>query len=125
MPSKTRNLSTNSVTVLREIARGRTYEQILSGRSTLTYLDIFTAAREALALAGKEREDYAARLARIRQRHPRAYERWTADDDAQLKRAADAGTPVTKIAKQLQRQAGAIRSRLAKLVRENDEAGPI
>ena len=108
-------LSSQARSVLEQIAEGRTYEQILSRYPELTYLDVFAAAREALTLVGEEREDYAARLARIKQRHLRAYERWTDDEDAQLKHAVQRGTPVAQIAKQLQRQPSAIRSRMVKL----------
>jgi hypothetical protein len=47
-------LSPTSVNVLRLIAEGRTYEQILALRPELTYPDIFGAAREALAIAGED-----------------------------------------------------------------------
>jgi len=48
------SLSPASVNVLRLIAEGRTYEQILALRPELTYPDIFSAAREALAAAGED-----------------------------------------------------------------------
>jgi DNA-binding NarL/FixJ family response regulator len=76
---------------------------------------IFAAAREALTLAAEQRADYAERLARIKQKHSRAYERWTDEEDAQLRDAVQRGTAVSEIAQQLQRQPGAIRSRPAKL----------
>ena len=113
-------LSEKSRRVLEQVAKGRTYEQILSRDPELSYLDIFASAREALTLAGEEREDYTARLARIKQRHPRAYERWTDDEDAQLRREVQHGAPVAMIAERLQRQPSAIRSRMAKLGIDED-----
>lgn len=115
MTNSDRFLSAQSRAVLEQIAEGRTYEQILSRYPDLTYLDVFAAAREALTLAGEEREDYAARLSQIKQRHPRAYERWTDDEDAQLRREVQRGAPVAEVAERLQRQPSAIRSRMAKL----------
>ena len=47
-------LSPTSINVLRLIAEGRTYEQILTLCPELTYPDIFGAAREALAATGED-----------------------------------------------------------------------
>lgn len=58
---------------------------------------------------------YQARLDAIRRRHPRAYEKWTAEEDAQLRSAVEAGKTVQEIAVLLGRQPGAITSRLQKL----------
>jgi hypothetical protein len=120
MAGEPRGLSQKSIVVLEQIAQGRTYEQILSRFPDLTYLDIFAAARETLTVSGEEREDYGARLARIKQKHSRAYEPWTEVEDTQLKRAIEVGTPVGRIAEQLQRQPSAIRSRLSKLALGED-----
>jgi hypothetical protein len=43
-------LSDQAVTILGLIAEGRSYDQILQRHPTLTYFDIFAAAREALGL---------------------------------------------------------------------------
>lgn len=51
----------------------------------------------------------------IRRDHPKAYEKWDEVQDAKLRLLFQAGKPVTEIAQSMQRQAGAIRSRLAKL----------
>jgi uncharacterized protein (DUF433 family) len=48
MARKPKTLSAQSVTVLKLIAKGRSYEQILVLQPDLTYRDIFDAAREAL-----------------------------------------------------------------------------
>jgi hypothetical protein len=48
-----KKLSTRSTTVLKLIAEGRTYEQILTLCPELTYPDIFAAAREALEVSAE------------------------------------------------------------------------
>ena len=62
--------------MLEHIANGYSYEQILSRLPNLTYSDIFSAAREALDVISKARQSNVERLASIKEKHPRAYERW-------------------------------------------------
>jgi hypothetical protein len=61
--------------------------------------------------------DYARRLAELREKHPRAYEPWTDDEDAELTQLVATGGEVKDIAAKLQRQQTAIRSRIEKLAR--------
>jgi ATP-dependent DNA helicase RecQ len=56
----------------------------------------------------------------IKRHHPRAYEKWTHEDDAYLLSLHAAGTPLSQLATHFQRQPSAIRSRLAKLSPESD-----
>ena len=49
----------------------------------------------------------------LRRKHPKAYQKWTPDEDKRLKEGFNAS--VSKLAKLFQRQEGAIRSRLTKL----------
>ncbi len=116
------HLSPTTIAVLEMIAAGRTYEQILSAYPDLTYLDIFRAADEALNLAVREPaiQRPAHTLAEKRDRHPRAYEKWTDAEDAQLRSLVQAGNTVAQIAGQLQRNRGAIRSRIVKHGLVND-----
>lgn len=51
----------------------------------------------------------------VRQRYPKAYERWSPDEDEQLKIKHQAGIDIDELAGYFQRQPSAIRSRLAKL----------
>lgn len=120
MARENQTLSAKAIIVLEQIAEGRTYDQILARHPDLTYLDIFAAARETLTLAAEERADYAERLARIKRKYPRAYDRWTDEEDARLRDGVQRGTAVSEIAKQLQRQPSAIRSRMAKLAIDKD-----
>jgi len=71
-------LSATSLAVLKMIAAGRTYEQILASYPDITYLDIFRAAQEAVALALNETKEggQAYTVAEKRERYPRAYETW-------------------------------------------------
>lgn len=55
------------------------------------------------------------RLNRIRRRYPRAYEKWTEEEDIQLRQQYHAGVGLSELATRLQRQPGAIESRLRKL----------
>lgn len=123
--SDNKTLSSKSVAVLKLIADGHSYEQILAAYPTLTYLDIFGAAQEALLLSGEAISDYQQRVARIRAQHPRAYEKWSEEEDQQLRQLVQAGMKEKGIAAQLQRQPGAIRSRLEKLdlVEEPQDSG--
>lgn len=54
-------------------------------------------------------------VARIREKHPQAYERWSADDEQRLLELKRQGFAARKIAVELGRQPSAIRSRLARL----------
>ena len=50
----------------------------------------------------------------IRQQYPSAYEKWTQEDDNELKRLHDTGLSVSELAERFGRNLGAIRSRLKK-----------
>jgi DNA-binding NarL/FixJ family response regulator len=110
-------LTDKSRAILEAIAEGHTYEQILAQDAAWTYHDIFRAAAEALdaARAGPDGKRYDERMEEIRQAHPRAYEKWTAEDDDRLRELFRSGTPLKEIARELQRQPSAIRSRLTRL----------
>lgn len=67
---------------------------------------------------------YEERLARIRAEYPKAYEKWTEDEDHLLKQRFGEGTSIEELSKVFQRQPSAIRSRLIKygLVKEQSES---
>jgi hypothetical protein len=108
-------LNSKSLNVLEMVAAGHTYEQILAAYPTMSYLDIFMAAREALTIIGQKSDDYASRLEKIRKAHPRAYEKWSEEEDDNLIRLFREGKTPKEMAFQFQRQPSAIRSRLIKL----------
>jgi hypothetical protein len=68
-----------------------------------------------LRAANSETTDKSYDLAEIRQEHPRAYEPWNPGEDDKLRQLFHSGSTVKEIAQALQRQPGAIRSRLMKL----------
>ena len=52
---------------------------------------------------------------RAKRKHPRAYASWGGDEESQLMQLFHAGKSVSTIATKLQRQPGAIRSRIRKI----------
>ena len=56
----------------------------------------------------------------IRQRHPRAYEKWSAEEDERLRAQYGQGRDVSELAELLGRQPSGIRARLIKLGLESD-----
>lgn len=58
---------------------------------------------------------YAERLAKIQHEYPKAYHLWTEEDERSLLQNYQQGERIEQLAKQLQRQPGAIRSRLRKI----------
>jgi DNA-binding NarL/FixJ family response regulator len=109
-------LSEKSRAILELIAEGHSYDHILHRKSNIKYLDIFQAAAEVLEVAEqfKSGSSYEQRMAEIRQTHPRAYEKWSDEEDATLKKLFQSGSNAKEIANKLKRQPSAIRSRLAK-----------
>ena len=108
-------LSEKSRAILQAIAEGHSYEQILVQDLAWTYHDIFQAAAEALEAPQATNEVKSYDVEEIRQEHPRAYEKWSAQEDEQLSGLCRNGKSVKEIAATLHRQEGAIRSRLVKL----------
>ena len=51
----------------------------------------------------------------MRRKHPKAYSNWTAEEDATLTSEHAQGKTIDQLAREFQRQPGAIRSRLRKL----------
>ena len=109
------HLSAGARKILNLIAEGRNYEQILKLNEEFTYLDIFNAASEALNLDNPSDSNNLDRFSEIRQYHPRAYERWSPEEDARLVESFRAGKEPQFIAEDHQRQQSAVLSRLRKL----------
>jgi GcrA cell cycle regulator len=108
-------LSPDTITVLEMIAAGSSYEQILAARPDWTYLDIFAAASEVLDAMAQRPSGPASKVADVRKTYPRAYEKWTEEDEQRLRELIDAGLTVAQMAHRLQRQRSAIRSRIVRL----------
>jgi hypothetical protein len=106
-------LSKKSVAVLSLIAEGYSYSQIIDSHPGITFMDIFAAAREALSV-NESPSDYHDRIARIKTEYPKAYTRWTDEEDGRLADMHAQGKALSEIAACFQRQPSAIRSRLSK-----------
>lgn len=110
-----KSLSNEQIEILEHIGKGRSYDQILQALPHLSYIDIFTAARLASESLRERQAEYADRMDKIHQKHPRAYEKWSDDEDNTLRSLAASGKEEREISELLQRQPGAIRSRMMKL----------
>jgi hypothetical protein len=108
-------LSEKSHAILEAVAKGHTYEQILVQDLAWTYHDIFRAAAEALEASQATNDGKSYDVEEMRHDYPRAYEKWSADEDGKLSEFFRSGKSVRQIAKNPHRQEGAIRSRLVKL----------
>lgn len=58
---------------------------------------------------------------KVRETHPRAYERWTEDEESQMTTLFHSGVALEEIARSLDRQVGGVQSRLKKLGFLEDE----
>lgn len=105
-------LSQRARAIMQMIADGHSYEQILAAYPHFTYRDIFDSAAEVLKAADRVPSD---RMQVLKKRHRRAYEAWTDDEEQQLRKLIADGHTVARIAGRLERNRGAIRSRIVRL----------
>jgi uncharacterized protein (DUF433 family) len=127
-----RNTDVKITDVLDMISRGCSYKQIIEQNAGLTLGDIMAAAKTALALLKmvvivEEPIKIASELrivihngkmqslAEVRKKYPRAYEKWTEDEEKRLVALYRGGKKIGEIAGLLQRQWGAVRIRLEQL----------
>lgn len=118
--------------ILDMISKGFSYYQILLSDPRLTLSDIMVTAKvagelidmfvtpahtidvegsiEVIAKGGKIQN-----LTKIRKEHPRAYEKWSTDEEERLVQLFHSGQTVTEIARVMERQLGAIKTRLKRL----------
>ena len=68
---------------------------------------------QALAYLGARPRPHS--IDEIRREHPKAYEKWTVDDDNNLRQMYREGRDIAGLAAKFQRKPGAIRARLTKL----------
>lgn len=114
---KTPELSKQSRLILESLAGGRSYDQILSEELAINYYEIFQAIAEVLVIAKQASRGATNhhRIQKIKKSRPRAYEKWTPEEEETLNDLFRSGRFIGDIAKILQRQPSAIRSRLSKL----------
>jgi hypothetical protein len=77
-------------------------------------LDAFASKLSAL-IKMLHKEQHARKIAEIRKIHPRAYERWTPQEEKKLREAFGEGKSVEVLAEKFKRQPSAIRGRLREL----------
>ncbi len=109
--AKQTQLSVKTIAVMELIAGGNSYEQILRTDPAITYRDISDAAQEVITRVVEAK----SRLDEIREQYPRAYMKWTPEEDARLEEILRQGEFVSRIAKALERGREGIRSRIIKL----------
>lgn len=103
-------------TILFLLSEGRTTKEILQMHPDLRPEDVMAAAARGLEAmeAAPRVESRAERVARVRERHPRAFEPWSEEEDARLLRRFDEGAKAADLAKELGRPPNAVRIRLEK-----------
>jgi DNA-binding NarL/FixJ family response regulator len=110
-----RGLSARATAVLRLISQGRTYEQILSLHPEMTYLDIFSAAQEALEATAPTGGTRVEGGYEVREPRPHPSEPWSAAEDAELAQLLAGGENVEEVAARLRRRPDAVRARMIRL----------
>ena len=113
-------LSHSARVVLEGIASGLSYAQIIERNPSITYPDIFAAAKEALALLDIVPSKTANHIDAARSLYPNAYQPWSSSDDAALVRKVRNGATVESLSKDFGRQPSAIKSRISKLLPPED-----
>ena len=115
--------------ILNLMCRGSTYKQIIAIYPQITMADIMTTAQlakeviECILVDGNniclESEirlnTKVLNITQIRSKHPRAYEKWDTQEDRSLIELFRKGNRIGQLAEILQRQPGAIGSRLKHL----------
>ena len=118
--------------VLTMIAQGHSYKQVLENHPQLSLGDIMLSAKVAMDLIGKvemvEKElkvEGAMKFTvkggqfksvdELKKDHPRAFEKWTEQEQQDVVRMFKAGDSIKTIAEKLQRSFGSIKARLVRL----------
>ena len=115
------SVSPKTLEILRYIASGYNYEQIVELGSLTSYEAIFEACREAAERLSTTQPSspsptaYQQHLKEMREKHPNAYVRWSKEADAKLTQLFEANYTVPALTKVFGRHRGAIRARLRKL----------
>lgn len=111
--------------ILALVRDGRGLYEILQAHPEWTGADVRAAAEAALRAldgqpaAGARIETRQQRIERLRQRCPKAYAPWDAEEDALLVRRWIEGSKVAHLARELGRQPNAVRARLEKRLGPN------
>lgn len=114
LPQSDGKLSEKSVAIMRMLSKGMSTEQIVAADPAVQRDHIAVAAREALVLNNAARS-FQERMERITAASPRAYEKWTRDEEIRLIEMYNFGKTIREIAATLNRPPNAIRNRLDRL----------
>jgi DNA-binding NarL/FixJ family response regulator len=114
LPQSGGKLSSRSTAILDLISKGHSDSQILKNNQGYTRDDICIAANEALIL-NRNTQTREERVAKIQQRFPRAYERWSSDEEWKIRDLFQQGKTMREIASIVQRQPNAVKSRLERM----------
>ena len=113
-------ITTKSYEILKAIAHKYSYGQIIREEIAGNYQEICNAAGEALAVQNILHprtcdgvRHFSAYQINIRKTHPRAYDKWTDQEDDQLRQLFESKASFEEIAKIHQRQPSGIHNRLA------------
>ncbi len=107
-------LSEKSLLILAMLSDGSSEETIMEADASICREDIANAAKEALLLnrAAQSRDD---RSEKIRRYYPRAFEKWSPDEEKRVIELYNAGKTLREIAAIVERQPNSIKSRLERL----------
>lgn len=114
LPESGGKLSTRSTAILDLLSKGQSDNQILQNHPAFSREDICMAANEALIL-NRNTQTREERVAKIQQRYPRAYEKWSSDEEWRIKELFQQGKTMREIASVVQRQPNAVKSRLERM----------
>lgn len=114
LPDSDGKLGEKSVSIMRMLASGLTAEAIQASDPAIKIADIALAAREALIL-NKAAQSYKEKLDKIVERHPRAYDIWTREEEQRIIELYRNGKTLREIAAVVQRQPSAVKNRLDRL----------
>jgi len=119
------------VELLERLSQGFSYDQVLNQIPKLNLSDIlgtirfaadtldqYVTSEDKIEISGEitliARNKRILNLSKIREKYPRAFEKWSTREDNELMDLFKTGHPISEIAKQLKRKESAIRSRLEK-----------
>ncbi|MEO0074331.1 MAG: hypothetical protein ABIK43_06735 [candidate division WOR-3 bacterium] len=111
---RSRCISMKTEQILRMMADGKTYAEMLRSELKVTRQDIADAAAEILQVLGPRLEP-RTKLEAIRQTVPRVYAKWSEEEDRRLIAMFRRKLLVGEIAAKLQRSEMGIKARLVKL----------
>ena len=114
LPNSGGKLSDRSTVILDMLSQGKFAGEIMEADPNLTADDIKLAATEALIL-NKNTQTREERVAKIQERYPRAYERWSLEEETRISALFNEGKSMREISSSVQRQPNAVKSRLERL----------